>query len=81
MTEGEPARCLHCGGPTGVNGRRGLCRPCYNTPGVRKLYRRDKRCGGLGREPTEEELDAMIAEQMRPENLPSWWHNDAKDED
>lgn len=25
------------------------------------------------REPTEAELDAMIAEQLKPENLPAWW--------
>lgn len=25
------------------------------------------------REPTEAELDAMIAHQLRPENLPPWW--------
>lgn len=24
-------------------------------------------------DPTEEELDAMIAEQSKPENLPKWW--------
>jgi hypothetical protein len=28
--------------------------------------------------PTEEELEAMIAEQMRPENLPSWWFADCE---
>jgi len=28
-------------------------------------------------EPTEEELDALIAEQSKPENLPSWWPKDA----
>jgi len=27
-------------------------------------------------EPTMAELDAMIAEQLKPENLPPWWHND-----
>jgi hypothetical protein len=25
------------------------------------------------REPTEAELDALIAEQLKPENLPAWW--------
>lgn len=25
---------------------------------------------------TEEELDALIAEQSKPENLPSWWERD-----
>lgn len=30
-------------------------------------------------EPTEAELEALIAEQMRPENLPSWWRKGGRE--
>jgi hypothetical protein len=30
-----------------------------------------------GSELTEEELDALIAEQSKPENLPTWWDDDS----
>lgn len=33
---------------------------------------------GPNREPTEAELDALIAEQSKPENLPTWWWADAR---
>jgi hypothetical protein len=33
---------------------------------------------GAGAEPTEAELDALIAEQMKPENLPGWWDAEEK---
>jgi hypothetical protein len=29
-------------------------------------------------EPTEAELDALIAEQSRPENLPAWWASECE---
>lgn len=28
------------------------------------------------RDMTDAELDALIAEQLRPENLPKWWNRD-----
>lgn len=62
--------CLHCREPAGVNVRRGLCRRCYTTAAIRRKYPRDE-SRAPGREPTEEELDAMIAEQRA--NLPPWW--------
>lgn len=31
-------------------------------------------------EPTAEELDAIVAEQSKPENLPAWWRMEARRE-
>lgn len=63
--------CRHCGGGP-VNRPRGLCWTCYHKPGVRELYPSASKYAPTG-EPTREELDAMITEQLRPENLPPWW--------
>lgn len=67
--------CLHCG-TRPASKARGLCFGCYKNRAVRDLYpkRRAQADGG----PTEAELDAMIAEQMRPENLPKWFHRDCR---
>jgi hypothetical protein len=65
------AICRHCGKKK-VNRPRGLCWACYYTPGVKELYPVTSKFAPRD-EPTEAELEAMIAEQMRPENLPDWW--------
>ena len=63
--------CRHCGAVRWVRARR-LCSACYDRPAVRELYpSRRSRTSGFEREPTEAELDALIAEQMRC--LPAWW--------
>ena len=65
------AACRHgCG--RRANRPRGLCGRCYETPGVRALYPAGPREPDPG-EMTDSELDALIAEQLRPENLPDWW--------
>lgn len=53
----------------------GLCRRCTRTPEVAAQYPPEKH-----RLPEEtdtgetlEELEAKIAERLRPENLPAWW--------
>lgn len=71
--------CLHCSRRK-VNRPRGLCWKCYYCPGVREMYGPRGAAGRAGAkqhepEPTEEELDAMIAEQSKPENLPPWWND------
>lgn len=63
--------CLHCH-KNKVNRPRGLCWTCYYTPGVRELFapgsgnpKTAKFAGQRGNnEPTEAELDAMIAERL-----------------
>lgn len=61
--------CRHCG-ERKVNRPRGLCWGCYYTPGVKEKYPVTCKTAPRG-EPTEAELEAMIAEQMA--NLPPWW--------
>jgi hypothetical protein len=62
-----------------VNRPRGLCWVCYYTPGLKEGYGAGKtKPMGLDHEPTEAELDALIAEQMKPENLPGWWDAEEK---
>lgn len=70
----EP-KCVHCGLRRGQPRRRGLCERCYGDKDVRRLYRRaDGRYDQC--EPTEAELERMIAEQMA--NLPAWWPKDGQ---
>lgn len=67
--------CRHCGKATSrYNRRRGLCNRCYQIPSIRTQYTPDK---PRPHEPTEAELDVMIAEQMA--NLPPWWHDECAD--
>lgn len=57
--------CRHCG-QRKANRPRGLCWRCYYAPGVKALYpSTSKHAPGKRDEPTEAELDQMIAEQMR----------------
>jgi hypothetical protein len=73
----KPARkdktltCNHCGKPCVVYRGRGLCWTCYGNPGIRESYGKSKYAPG--HEPTMEELDAIIAEQMKC--LPNWWYS------
>lgn len=70
--------CRHCQ-VKNANRPLGLCWTCYYKPGVRALYPSTskyapKRHGSAHREPTEAELDAIIAEQMKC--LPAWWNKE-----
>lgn len=74
--------CVSCGKRSGCRPR-GLCDRC-RYPSDRHDHaagRGGKGYGGpkLSREPTEAELDELIAYQMRPENLPPWWKEDDRD--
>lgn len=62
------AECPACG-ETRVVKARGHCTRCYQ----RLRLAGDR---GPPHEPTEAELNQMIAEQMKC--LPSWWHHDAE---
>jgi hypothetical protein len=72
-------KCIHCPSPLSrPNGAgRGLCWACYPNRAIRDRYARYAR-GAINEsdEPTEEELNATIAEQL--ENLPSWWADDCR---
>lgn len=55
---------------------RGLCRSCYENPAIRGQYSSLSKCAPRG-EPTEAELEQMIAEQRRC--LPEWWGEEAEE--
>ena len=42
--------------------------------GSQKMRHRNRR----DQDPTKEELEALIAEQMKPENLPRWWGTESQ---
>lgn len=77
-------KCQHC--PRLLSNRvgrgRGLCTRCYEDRAVRDLYPRRKSgpkdCDTppVDDEPTEAELDALIAEQLK--RLPVWWDEDCR---
>lgn len=72
----EEIACRHCGTKIATRPRR-LCHACYADRSVRDLYRPEsKYAPNLAPEPTEEELDRMIAEQMAA--LPDWWKDEAE---
>lgn len=62
--------CAHCRRTGRRLVGRGLCSACYQRENVRDLYDPTN----PHHEPTEEELEQMIREQM--ENLPDWWPRD-----
>jgi hypothetical protein len=73
------ALCRHCV-KRKANRPRGMCWACYYTPGVREMYEPQSAAGRAGarghREPTMAEVEATIAEQSKPENLPKWWNDE-----
>ena len=69
--------CKHCRERPGYQAR-GLCWRCYRDLTVRRLYPQDPRAKRPEHEPTEEELEALIAEQSKPENLPGWWPEESR---
>lgn len=65
--------CIHCRQNKGYLHRRGLCQTCFGKKQIRFRY---PKLGQPDREPTEEEVEQTIKEQM--ENLPPWWHEDVE---
>ena len=65
--------CVHCGVKKTIQAR-GLCRFCWNRPRIREMYPVIMDTAPR-REPTEEELDAIIAEQRKC--LPADWYGPA----
>lgn len=51
-------------------------RPCPECGRQTSVYGYCRRCSADG--PTEEELEALVAERSRPENLPAWWVADER---
>lgn len=82
MRKDRQGVCRHCNQGRATRSRK-LCYGCFQNTDIRELYPRSKR-GGVGgtngkpknEEPTEEELEAIIAEQMK--RLPKWWYRDAE---
>jgi hypothetical protein len=76
--------CLHCGPTHRKLAQRGLCWACSRWPAIRRLYPplypkvRASCYRPPQPEPTEEQLEACIAEQRRPENLPAWWDSEER---
>lgn len=57
--------------PSGKLKCRGLCARCFSTLAIRQLYPCEAKAPRRDTEPTEEELERLIAQQMRC--LPRWW--------
>lgn len=74
--KGIAAKCLDCG--KRAQFRRGLCGACYADGATRERYGDRRAFNGAADDSTEAELDALIAERMRPENLPAWWPKDGR---
>lgn len=73
--------CLHCKRNREVKHKRGLCLSCYCDRAVRALYPRRRHPWSkedTTADMTDAELDALIAEQLKPENLPSWWESEVR---
>jgi len=69
--------CKHCRKPPEAHHmKRGLCQACYMRPWIRNRYPSLDKARGERQESriTMEELDAIIAEQMKC--LPSWWNKE-----
>ncbi len=76
-------KCVHCLREPLTIQVRGLCGRCALDPAVKALYPSRARdyCTGHGADMTAAELDALIAERLKPENRPSWWPIDGVDTD
>jgi hypothetical protein len=73
-TAERKAPCLHCGLRTGTRPR-GLCPKCYDIGSVRERYPSASNYAPRP-EPTEAEIEAMVAEQMAC--LPPWWDRETR---
>ncbi len=80
------SKCYHCQSDSGCRPPRGLCWRCYRNPEIKNRFGLRKpgpKTGEIedeaelvddGLDPTEEELEAMIAEQLQ--SLPDWYDED-----
>src|SRR4051812_25777678 len=67
--------CRHCQ-KRGANRPRGFCAECWFNPAIVALYPL-KPLQVPRREPTAEELEQTIREQLQ--RLPAWWHQEAEE--
>ncbi len=67
-------RCKNCGRVQ--RDTRALCWRCTHDPAARAAYL----VRSHEHEPTMAVLDALVAEQSKPENLPAWWHETTEDD-
>lgn len=74
----RPTICVHCH-ERPPSRARGLCARCYEDRAIRALYPPAHRFpASESCEATDAELDALIAERSKPENLPAWWYDEAR---
>ena len=66
--------CVHCGVKKTIQAR-GLCRFCWNRPRIREMYPVIMDTAPRA-EPTEEELETMIQEQLK--SLPAGFYSDPR---
>jgi hypothetical protein len=71
--------CRHCAVGSGSHRPRGLCTVCYRDVKIRLRYPNKPRGGQEERDPTEEELEAIISQQMA--SLPRWWAKASRQQD
>ncbi len=70
-------KCLHCTNNKAFRPR-GLCKTCYDNLEIRNCYQKLIDYNDHTKDMTTEQLDAIIAEQSKPENLPKWWAKHVK---
>jgi hypothetical protein len=68
--------CVHCQRPKLIRSR-GMCYTCYDDEEIRKLYPKGER---IYYEPTQEEVDQCVAEQMALP-IPEWWEQETEKPD
>lgn len=66
--------CIHCGQDRALKAR-SLCGLCYLAEDIKALYPPKVANGNAE---TMADLDALVAERSKPENLPKWWRDEAK---
>lgn len=64
-------KCRHCKRNKAQKDRRNLCCTCFRNPTILRRYPISEIP-----EPTQDEIDEMVAEQMKC--LPRWWHEEKR---
>ena len=67
-------KCRHCRKDALSIVARGLCWRCYNKKEIRSLYPKEFKYVPPEPEPTKEEVERLVAEQMKC--LPDWWYKE-----
>lgn len=65
--------CIHC--RCRAVFRRGICRTCHTDLRIRFRHERHNQPED---DVTAAEVEATVAEQSKPENLPAWWQTESE---